>query len=195
MKFRIHSLAKSLYWKCIMRRSVAVSVDRRNVFSSFNVCWNTPEKKSYLSSHTTCAKPSVWCNVCYYNDSAWHTEMMKNRRHVCCFPHRVLLFSGVFSVPTNRCNNGLFSEGLSQKLSLQMCHSVRYSMKHLSSFAMSVNTFRHYLSALKSSPACVNCEMMLKWRICQRVRAWVTCAFLTCVGRLSVSLSLKWRVF
>ncbi|CAB1418968.1 unnamed protein product [Pleuronectes platessa] len=33
--------------------------------------------------------------------------------------------SSLFNLPTNRCNNGLFPEGLSQKLSLQMRHSVR----------------------------------------------------------------------
>lgn len=30
--------------------------------------------------------------------------------------------SVMFKMPTHRCNNGLFPEGLSQKLSLQMCH-------------------------------------------------------------------------
>ncbi|GLD48916.1 transcription factor 20-like isoform X1 [Lates japonicus] len=33
--------------------------------------------------------------------------------------------NSVFNMPTNRCSNGLFPEGLSQKLPLQMCHSVR----------------------------------------------------------------------
>lgn len=42
------------------------------------------------------------------------------------YSHCVLLSSGVFSVPTNGCNNGMFPEGLSPELSLQMYHSVRY---------------------------------------------------------------------
>lgn len=69
--------------------------------------------------------------------------------------HFVLPFSDLFSVPTNGCNNGMFPEGLSPKLSLQMCHSVRYNMNGLSAIKGSIRNCYHpedfILTAVTSS--------------------------------------------
>lgn len=42
----------------------------------------------------------------------------------------IFFSSGVLHVPTDRCNNGLFPEGLRQEFSLQMCHPVRWCAEH-----------------------------------------------------------------